>query len=135
MHSSYLLLLPSMHTVGHCQICSHRVSGQRETGVCQPVITGRNEVLAKVIFSQVCVKNSVHRGGTAPPPDQAGTPRTRQVHPPDQAGTPPTRQVPPRPDPPNQAGTSPPPPPGTADSGIRSTFGRYASYWNAFLFG
>ena len=25
--------------------------------------TGRNEVLAKVIFSQACVKNSVHRGG------------------------------------------------------------------------
>ena len=24
-------------------------------------------------------------------------------------------------------------PPGTADSGIRSTIGRYASYWNAFL--
>ena len=28
-----------------------------------PLITGRNEVLAKVIFSQACVKNSVHRGG------------------------------------------------------------------------
>ena len=26
------------------------------------------------------------------------------------------------------------PPPGTADSGIRSTIGQYASYWNAFLF-
>ena len=30
---------------------------------CVRVITGRNEVLAKVIFSQACVKNSVHRGG------------------------------------------------------------------------
>ena len=87
------------------------------------VFTGRNEVLAKVIFSQACVKNSVHRGGVpdqAPPPgpgryppppgpgryppgpdtppDQAGTPL-----PPDQAGTPPdqtppqTMQVPPGP--------------------------------------
>ena len=28
----------------------------------------------------------------------------------------------------------PPPPPGAADTGIRSTFGRYASYWNAFLY-
>ena len=82
-----------------------------------------NEVWGKVIFSEACVKNSVHRGGVphqvpppdqpgTPPPDQAGTPpgtrqvppRTRQVPPrdqagtplPDQAGTPPTRQVPPR---------------------------------------
>ena len=29
----------------------------------QTFITGRNEVLAKVIFSQACVKNSVHGGG------------------------------------------------------------------------
>ena len=113
--------------------------------VLHGLITGRNEVLAKVIFSQACVKNSVHRGGyltrplrtrqVPPPPDQAGTPPTRQVPPQTrQVHLPPTRQVPPPgPDtpPPDQAGT---PPPGTADSGIRSTFGRYASYWNAFLF-
>ena len=30
-------------------------------------------------------------------------------------------------------GTPPPPPPPEADSGIWSTSGRYASYWNAFL--
>ena len=63
-----------------------------------------NEVWGKVIFSEACVKNSVHRVGeclTRPPRDQAGTlPRTRQVHPPG------TRQVHPR----DQAGT---PPPGT----------------------
>ena len=29
-------------------------------GLC--IFTGQNEVLAKVIFSQACVKNSVHRG-------------------------------------------------------------------------
>ena len=83
--------------------------------------TGRNEVLAKVIFSQVCVKNSVHKGGYL----------TR--HPPRPGRYPPGTRHPPRPGryPPNQAGT---PPPGTADSGIRSTFGRYACYWNAFLF-
>ena len=27
------------------------------------IFTGRNEVLAKVIFSQACVMNSVHGGG------------------------------------------------------------------------
>ena len=45
------------------------------------------------------------------PPDLADTPQTRQIHPRDQADTPPE-----------------------ADSRIRSTSGRYASYWNAFLF-
>ena len=70
-----------------------------------------NKVWGKVIFSEVCVKNSVHRGGggSASP----GTPRARQVHPPR------TRQVPPRPGryppgprqvtPPGQAGTPPGP--------------------------
>ena len=64
------------------------------------LITGRNEVLAKVIFLHLSVIHSVHRGGV---PDQA--PPRDQVH-----------------------------PPGAATSGIRSTIGRYASYWNAFLF-
>ena len=113
------------------------------------------------IFTRVC--HSVHRGGGVPdqappragtPPDQAGTPPgPGRYTPPDQAGTPPLLQAgtPPRirqvHTPPDQAGTPPrirqvhtPPrtrqvhPPRTADSGIRSTFGRYASYWNAFLF-
>ena len=115
---------------------------------------------AKVIFSQACVKNSVHGGvsasvhawiyppGTRPPQTRA-PPRTR--HPPDQ--TPPD-QTPPRPDPPDQTPPeqtppdqkpqvldTPPeqtPPSGTrppleADCSIQSTSGRYASYWNAFL--
>ena len=33
----------------------------------QPIITGRNEVLAKVIFSQASVIHSVHRGGPVLP--------------------------------------------------------------------
>ena len=87
------------------------------------IVTGRNEVLAKVIFLHLSVIHSVHRGayltsrtppGPDPPRDQT-PPGTR----------PPRDQTAPGPD---------PPPPGTADSGIRSTIGRYASYWNAFLF-
>ena len=91
-----------------------------------------------------------------PPPDQtpprAATPWTR--HPPG-ADTLPREDTPQRRHPPG-ADTSPweqthtplgadppdqtppeqtpqPPPPREADSGIRSTSGRYASYWNAFL--
>ena len=104
------------------------------------------------IFTPVC-HSFCSRGGVpdqAPPnqvgtpSDQAGTPQdqtppwTRQVHPPDQAGTPPRDQTPPGTRHPPGPGRYSPPgtrhPPGTADSGIRSTFGRYASYWNAFLF-
>ena len=67
---------------------------------------------------------------------------------PHQEQTPPPEQTPPGPDtppgadhPPEQTSPQsrhiPPPeqtPPREADSGIRSTSGRYASYWNAFLF-
>ena len=36
------------------------------TKFCEfPLITGRNEVGPRVIFSQACVKNSVHRGGVS----------------------------------------------------------------------
>ena len=76
---------------------------------------------AKVIFSQACVKNSVHGGGVSAsvhagiPHGSRHTPPDQTPSPPDQ--TPPREQTPPR-----------------ADSAIRSTSGRYASYWNAFLF-
>ena len=92
------------------------------------------------------------------PPQIRHTPRTRHTTPPDH--TPPDQAHPPRPNPsalgpgtppsPDQAHHPPPTrhtnppdqihhPPGPdtpreADSGIRSTSGRYASYWNAFLF-
>ena len=88
-----------------------------------PVVTSRNEVVAKVMFLQVCVC----------PQDQADLPpRTRQP-PPHQAATPPPRPGRPPPGP----GIHPPGPgrlpPREADCSIRSTSGRYASYWNAFL--
>ena len=59
------------------------------------------------------------------------TPPLDQTHPLDQtAPWPlPPEQTPPGPDPP---GANTPPP--EADSGLRSMSGRYASYWNAFLF-
>ena len=148
-------------------------------------ITGRNEVVAKVIFLHlfvilftgggvVVVSNKALRQtprtrhttppqtrhttppgpdtpplwpGTPPPLDQTHHPPWTRYntpppphqahHPPDQAHLPRTRHTtprtrhttPPRPDiPPGSR------PPREADSGIRSTSGRYASYWNAFLF-
>ena len=90
---------------------------------------------AKVMFLQV----SVILGGvclsacwdttTPPGPDPPSTEQT----PPEQ--TAPQDQTPPRADTPLEQ--TPPradtPPPRQADSGIQSTSGRYASYWNAFL--
>ena len=80
----------------------------------QDIITGRNEVVAKVIFLQVSVCPQGGGEGVClstcwdaiPPP-----PRWRTTPPRD--GEPPPRE---------------------ADSSIRSTSGRYASYWNAYLF-
>ena len=108
------------------------------------------------IFTPVC--HSVHRGGSAsvhagmptprpdPPEQTHNTPQTRH-HPPGTRHHPPgTRHHPPRADPPPGADTpwgadtpqeqTPPDqtPSQEADSSIRSTSGRYASYWNAFLF-
>ena len=108
-------------------------------GAPQAIFTGRNEVVAKVMFLQVCVcpqggrvSASVH-AGMPDPPDQADPPGTGRHppgpgrHPPDQADTPgPGRP----PTPPRNRQT----PPQEEDSSIRSTSGRYASYWNAFLF-
>ena len=69
------------------------------------IVTGRNEVVAKVMFLQVCV--CPQGGGCLPqcmlgcqpprpgtPPDQADAPRTRQT-PPRTRQTPLTRQTPP----------------------------------------
>ena len=102
-----------------------------------------NEVWGKVIFLHLSV--ILFTGGgtwagtpwTGTPP-WAGTPPGRytpwagtppgQVHPPGRytpwAGTPPSRYTLP------WAGTPPP----AMHAGIRSTSGRYTSYWNAFLF-
>ena len=119
------------------------------------LVTGCNEVVAKVMFLHVCVILSIGGGlraalppprdlagrppgpGRHPPPDLAENPPwTRQI-PPDLADTPPrTWQGEPPPDqadtPPDLAGRTPPP--REEDCSIRSMSGRYASYWNAFLF-
>ena len=102
------------------------------TSTCCYIITGRNEVVAKVIFlhlfvilftggmvvSHKALRQTPPGPDTPPPPP----PRTRHTHPPDQM-PPWTRHT----TPPDQT------PPREADSGIRSTSGRYASYCNAFL--
>ena len=80
-----------------------------------------NEVWGKVIFSEACVKNFIHRRGVLPQcmlGYHHPAPGTRQVHPPHprhqagtplgQAGTPQTRH-PPGTTPPDQAGTPLPP--------------------------
>ena len=103
------------------------------------IFTGHNEVVAKVMFLLVSVILST--GGSAsvqkyPPPPGKEAPPGRK-HPPEgstprrkhpwEGSTPPPRRKHPL------EGSTPrkeaPPPPG-----IRSMSGRYASYWNAFLF-
>ena len=99
-----------------------------------PIFTGRNEVVAKVIFLHLSVIHSVHRGGL--PQCMLGyPPRIRHHHPPSDTTpdqTPPGSDTPPGPGRPPRIRHHPPPP-DQADSSIRSTSGRYASYWNAFL--
>ena len=80
------------------------------------------------VFTGVClstggrVSASVHAGMPDPP----------------RPGTPPRSRHPPRPESPLRPGTPPPDqahhPPQESDARIRSMSGRYASYWNAFLF-
>ena len=84
------------------------------------LFTGRNEVLAKVIFlhlSVILFTGGVWQGDPPSPGWMEEPPRWRN---------PPRWRTPPD-------GGTPTPPPREADSGIRSTIGRYASYWNAFL--
>ena len=88
---------------------------------------------AKVIFSQAAVcpqGGGVFASVHAWIPPGADTPPGQGNHPP-----PPRGRHPPGADPPEQTPPGPgnPPPPREADSSIRSTSGRYASYWNSFL--
>ena len=84
------------------------------------------------------VYDSVHIGGLPqymlgypPPPEQTPPPQSRGSRsPPEQ--TPPGSRHPLPPDQTHPSGSRPPQ--READSGIRSTSGRYASYWNAFLY-
>ena len=72
------------------------------------------------------------------PPDQGEPPRD-QAHPPGPRRTPPGPGTPPRPRRTPPGPRHPPPdqgePPREEHCSIRSMSGRYASYWNAFLFG
>ena len=104
---------------------------------------------AEVIFSQACVCPQGGRGvclsacwDTPPPrsrpPPGPDTPSPRTRHPP-REHTPPRPGTDPQTPPPPTRHPSPPtrhtsPPPREADCSIRLTSGRYASYWNAFLF-
>ena len=86
------------------------------------IFTARNSSYGKVMFSQACVNNSVHGGGVR------GIHRSPGTHAP--PGMPPSWTC-------MSQGTHapwafmPPPPPPTE---MLSMSGRYASYWNAFLF-
>ena len=104
------------------------------------------------VFTRVC--HSVNTGGGVFASVHAGIPSPRSRHPPPGADPPgtdtpprsrhtpgadtPQEQTPPGSRPHLGANTPPgsrhPLPPPEADSGIRSMSGRYASYWNAFLF-
>ena len=92
-----------------------------------------NEVRGKVIFSEACVKNSVH-GGVCLSACWDTNPYPPMQTPPPGAG-PPQEQTPPRSRPPGgkHLPEQTPPPGSSACWEIRPTSGRCASYWNAFL--
>ena len=85
-----------------------------------------NSSCGKVMFSQTCVKNSVHGWGGVCPKD-AG------IHTPTQGRHPLDRHPPPGGHP-RWADPHADTPPRTMGCRMRSTSDRYASYWNAFLF-
>ena len=115
------------------------------SSLLREIVTVRKRSCGKVMFSQACVKNSVHNGGVYPsmhwgrhpladtPHPPAGTPPSRYTL---LAGTPLGRYIP-------LAGTplgqvhpleQVHPPGRYALSNDSHCSGRYASYWNAFLF-
>ena len=101
------------------------------------LITGRNEVVAKVMFLLMSV--ILLTGGVSGRENPPGREIAPGVRPPQQgdplARSPPGRETPPsRENPLPLAGRTPLPPAGRIPPGIRSMSGRYASYWNAFLF-
>ena len=113
------------------------------------IFTSRNEVVAKVMFLQVCV--CPQGGGCLPqcmlgchsPPWMMNPPEReppRMENPPDGEPPPPDGEPPgwrpPQMENPPRWRTPPwmEKPPREADSSIWSTSGQYASYWNAFLY-
>ena len=132
---------------GHLKLCLHL------TSFSPFLLPAATKLGLGNVFTGVC--DSVHGGGVCLSACwDARPPQTRHTAPPDQAHHPPGPGTPPPPPtrhnpppqtrhttPPDQAhhhpgpGTPPPsPPPREADTSIRSMSGRYASYWNAFLF-
>ena len=106
--------------------------------IIKRIITVRKRSWGKVMFSQACVKNSVHGGEVYTSPPRADTLPGRHpmgIHPPPQADTSQSRHLPRQ---------TPPWPstslgrhllPGqTLPLADGYCCGRYASYWNAFLF-
>ena len=125
---SFLVDLGSIHTCALLRDCDsflwcyghlHQASASTLRQLCNDtsdsvLITGRNEVVAKVIFLQVSV---CPQGGRVSASVHAGMPYPLRMESPPWMEEPPPDGEPPR----------------EADSSIRSTSGRYASYWNAFL--
>ena len=110
---------------------------RREQQVRQRIITGRNEVVAKVMFLHVSV--ILLTGGVSREPPQTRQtppPWTKEKHPPRTKENPPgPDRPPPGPGRPTHPWTKENTPPREEHCSIRSMSGRYASYWNAFLFG
>ena len=108
------------------------------------LVTGRNEVVDKVMFLQASVipstggvSASVHVGIPHPPEQTPQEADTTQKQTPPRSRHPPREDTPPRSRHPLQEQTSPKEAdttPQEAGSGIWSMNGRYASYWNAFLY-
>ena len=115
--------------------CRYPFHSRQKTAVC--IITGRNEVVAKVMFLHVSVILLTAGGVSGEPPRTREEPPRDQADPPWQGDPPWTREEPPRTRQTPPAGRTPPEqadPPQEEDCSIRSMSGRYASYWNAFLF-
>ena len=99
------------------------------------IITGHNEVVAKVMFLHVCVILFTGFSGDPPGPGRPSLgpgrpPPPDQADPPGSGRNPPDQADPPRPGRHPPAGRIPP----EEDCSVQSLSGRNASYWNAFLF-
>ena len=111
------------------------------TSVQGKLLTPTTVVAGKVMFSQACVKNSVHWGVCIPhmPPPLPGH-ACLQAHVPPGMHTHPSAHTSPGHEPPMHIYTTHPPrhacPPSPPRRyyEMRSMSGRYASYWNALLF-
>ena len=143
-----LLCSPVFFLCSSCEICKKNTyqSFIIYCIIISVYLPPANEVWGKVIFSEACVKNSVHRGGVPDPPPGPGRypppgpgrypPRPGRYTPPDQAGTPPRDQA--GTPPPGQAGTPPPdqagnpPPRDTVNARAVRILLEWNLVWNVF---